>query len=78
MLPWTRNLWIYDFRTNQSLTLKERPLRGEHLDDFVAVSRLAERYARQETDRFRRFGYGERSNETSSTSHLLAQGRESG
>jgi type I restriction enzyme M protein len=27
--PWTRELWIYDFRTNQNFTLKERPLRRE-------------------------------------------------
>ena len=23
--PWTRKLWIYDFRTNQNFTLKTRP-----------------------------------------------------
>ena len=57
--PWTRELWIYDFRTNQNFTLKERPLKREHLDDFVACSRLAERHARQENERFRRFGYDE-------------------
>src|SRR5262249_332218 len=55
--PWTHELWIYDFRTNQNFTLKERPLRREHLDDFVKVARLADRHARQETDSFRRFGY---------------------
>jgi type I restriction enzyme M protein len=57
--PWTRELWVYDFRTNQNFTLKERPLRREHLDDFVKVARLAERHARTESDRFHRFGYDE-------------------
>ena len=26
--PWTQELWVYDFRTNQRFTLKERPLGG--------------------------------------------------
>ena len=25
--PWTKELWIYDFRTNQRFTLKERPMK---------------------------------------------------
>ena len=32
---WTEKLWIYDLRTNQHFTLKENPLKREHLDDFV-------------------------------------------
>ena len=35
--PWTRELWIYDFRTNKHFTLKQNPLRREHLDEFVAA-----------------------------------------
>ncbi len=34
--PWTKKLWIYDLRTNMHFTLKENPLKREHLDDFVA------------------------------------------
>src|ERR1039458_4606587 len=34
--PWAKKLWIYDFRTNQSFTLKERQLVRSDLDDFVA------------------------------------------
>jgi type I restriction enzyme M protein len=52
--PWTRELWIYDFRTNEHFTLKQNPLRREQLDDFVACFA-----AREETERFRRFGYDE-------------------
>jgi type I restriction enzyme M protein len=33
---WTKNLWIYDFRTNKSFTLKGRPLKRVDLDDFAA------------------------------------------
>ncbi len=35
--PWTKKLWIYDFRTNQSFTLKKRQLVRSDLDDFVAL-----------------------------------------
>ena len=35
--PWTRTLWVYDLRTNMHFTLKQNPLRYEHLDDFVAA-----------------------------------------
>jgi len=52
--PWTRELWIYDFRTNKHFTLKQNPLRREHLDEFVAAY-----VARSETERFRRFSYEE-------------------
>jgi type I restriction enzyme M protein len=34
--PWTQKLWIYDLRTNMHFTLKENPLKREHLDKFVA------------------------------------------
>jgi type I restriction enzyme M protein len=33
--PWTKTLWIYDFRTNQHFTLKTNPLNRSDLDDFV-------------------------------------------
>ena len=33
--PWTQQLWVYDLRTNQHFTLKQNPLRREHLQDFV-------------------------------------------
>jgi type I restriction enzyme M protein len=55
--PWTNAVWIYDFRTNQRFTLKERPLKREHLDEFVAVAKLSERHARKEAERFKCFAY---------------------
>ncbi len=33
--PNTKELWIYDLRTNQRFTLKERPMRRADLDDFL-------------------------------------------
>jgi type I restriction enzyme M protein len=57
--PWTRELWIYDLRTNQHFTLKQNPLRREHLDEFVACYEPEARGKREESERFRRFGYDE-------------------
>ena len=55
--PWTEDLWIYDLRTNQRFTLKTNPLTRSHLDDFVACYNPDNRREREETERFRCFGY---------------------
>ena len=57
--PSTRAIWVYDLRTNMHFTLKENPLRREHLDDFVACYRADNRGQRAETERFHRFTYDE-------------------
>ena len=57
--PWTRDLWIYDLRTNQRFTLKTNPLGHSHLEDFVACYNAEDRGRREETERFRRFSYDE-------------------
>ena len=57
--PWTKELWIYDLRTNQHFTLKQNPLGREHLDDFVAAYKPEARHAREESERFKRFTYEE-------------------
>ena len=57
--PWTKELWIYDLRTNQHFTLKTNPLKGADLEDFVECFRPGQRSLRQETDRFKRFTYDE-------------------
>jgi type I restriction enzyme M protein len=53
--PSTRALWVYDLRTNMHFTLKENPLRREHLDDFVRCYCAEDRGQRAETERFHRF-----------------------
>lgn len=58
-IPWTKDLWIYDFRTNKSFTLKERPLKRPDLDEFVSCYAAPNRAKRAESGRFRRFGYDE-------------------
>ena len=46
--PWTKRLWIYDLRTNQSFTLKTRMLKRSDLDDFLASYNPANRQKRLE------------------------------
>lgn len=56
----TETLWVYDFRTNRNFTLRERPLKRADLDDFVAAYRPNHlRHTREESERFKRFGYKE-------------------
>ena len=57
--PWTTKLWIYDFRTNQHFTLKERPMSRKHLDDFVECYKPGKRGERKETEHFKSFTYKE-------------------
>jgi type I restriction enzyme M protein len=62
--PATRELWIYDLRTNQNFTLKQNPLTFEDLQDFVACYHPENRHRRTETwseanpeGRWRRYSY---------------------
>ena len=57
--PWTKELWIYDLRTNQHFTLKTNPLRRADLDDFVESYKPGQRGKREESERFHRFTYDE-------------------
>ena len=57
--PWTRDLWIYDLRTNKHFTLKTSPLTRVDLDEFVACFNAGNRLDREETERFHRFPYDE-------------------
>ena len=50
----TKELWVYDYRTNVHKTLKTKRLTNADFDDFVHCYQT-----RQETDRFRRFPYEE-------------------
>ena len=57
--PWTDKLWIYDLRTNTHFTLKTNPLNYEDLEDFIKCYNPANRFERQETERFKVFTYDE-------------------
>jgi type I restriction enzyme M protein len=54
---WTRELWVYDLRTNQHFTLKQNPLGYEHLQEFMAAYSPEDRAARIESERFKRFSH---------------------
>ena len=56
--PWTPELWVYDLRTNQHFTLKQNPLRHEHLEGFISAYSPDDR-PREESERFKRFTYDE-------------------
>jgi type I restriction enzyme M protein len=47
--PWTKQLWIYDLRTNKDFTLKTNPLSRADLDDFVACYNPDNRNKRKAT-----------------------------
>ena len=64
--PWTKKLWIYDFRTNKEFTLKTNTLKRSDLDDFVKCYNPENRHTRKPTwtekkqdGRWRAFDYDE-------------------
>ena len=65
--PWTKEVWIYDYRTNIHHTLKKNPLKAEDLKDFVKCYNPKNRHLRKETynaetnpdGQWRRFTYDE-------------------
>ena len=46
---WTRELWVYDLRTNTHFTLKKDPLRRYDLDEFVSLYNPENRHERTPT-----------------------------
>ncbi len=63
---WTKEVWIYDYRTNIHHTLKKNPLKLEDLRDFIDCYKAQERHKRKATfdeknpdGRWRRFSYDE-------------------
>jgi type I restriction enzyme M protein len=65
--PQTKEVWIYDFRSNSHFTLKKNPLKESDLDDFVKCYNPNNRFDRHETynketnpnGRWRKFTYNE-------------------
>ena len=47
--PWTKMLWIYDFRTNKEFTLKTNTLKRTDLDEFVKCYNPENRHNRKPT-----------------------------
>jgi type I restriction enzyme M protein len=64
--PWTKEIWVYDYRTNIHHTLKKNPLKLDDLKDFIKCYNPANRHKRKETwsesnpeGRWRKFSYNE-------------------
>jgi type I restriction enzyme M protein len=57
--PWTKEVWVYDLRTNNHFTLKEKKLSRSDLDEFVKSYNPEDRHKRTETERFKKFTYDE-------------------
>ena len=57
--PWTRDLWVYDLRTNKHFTLKQNPISRADLDDFVDCYKPGARHQRIESERFKKYTYDE-------------------
>lgn len=65
--PWTKEIWVYDYRTNIHHTLKKNPLKLEDLRDFIECYNPENRFKRTETyhadtnpeGRWRKFTYEE-------------------
>ena len=62
----TKEVWIYDFRTNVHFTLKQHPMTDSDLADFITCYHPENRYDRKETwseenpeGRWRKFSYEE-------------------
>src|SRR5205823_9853783 len=57
--PWTKQLWVYAFRTTIHHTLRQNPLTQADLGDFVRAFNPEARHKRAESERFRCFTYDE-------------------
>jgi type I restriction enzyme M protein len=65
--PWTKEVWYYDYRTNIHHTLKQKPMRFEHLAEFIECYNPKNRHTRKATwdseknpeGRWRKYNYEE-------------------
>ena len=62
--PWTKEVWIYDFRTNIHFTLKQNPMNLADLQEFISCYHTDNRHERKELwseenpdGRFRKYTY---------------------
>ena len=57
--PATKEVWVYDLRSNQNFTLRQNPIGADDLTDFIRCYCADDPTRRKETDRFKRFKYSE-------------------
>lgn len=56
---WTKNLWVYDLRTNMNFTQRQNPISDSDLDPFIECYKTMNPIKRKESKRFKRFTYDE-------------------
>lgn len=58
--PWTKEVWIYDLRTNKNFTLRQNPIADVDMKEFIECYGSAKPMSkRKESARFKRFSYAE-------------------
>jgi type I restriction enzyme M protein len=57
--PRTKEIWVYDLRSNKNFSLKQNPIGPEDLKDFIRCYCADDPTRRKETNEFRRFKYSE-------------------
>jgi type I restriction enzyme M protein len=57
--PATKEIWIYDLRSNRNFSIKKNPISTEDLKDFIHCYRADDPTRRKQTPHFRRFKYAE-------------------
>ncbi|PSM51445.1 type I restriction/modification system, methylation subunit [Campylobacter blaseri] len=55
----TKEIWIYDFRTNQNFTLVTNPLKQSDLKDFIKCYNSKDITKRKESEKFKKFSIDE-------------------
>jgi type I restriction enzyme M protein len=57
--PSTKEIWVYDLRSNKKFSLRNNPIRSDDLTNFVQCYSAADRSKRRENEHFRRFQYAD-------------------
>ena len=57
--PATKELWVYDLRSDRSFSLRQNPIVSSDMADFIKCYCADDRSRRRETTQFRRFTYAE-------------------
>jgi type I restriction enzyme M protein len=55
----TKELWVYDLRSERNFSLRQNPIRPDDLADFIRCYHAEDRTRRKTSEHFRRFKYAE-------------------
>jgi type I restriction enzyme M protein len=57
--PATKEIWVYDLRSQRNFSIRQNPITNEDMTDFVQSYCADDRKRRKETIHFRRFKYAD-------------------